>query len=194
MKKAVAISMVALVFVLVPLMLVAQGEKEQQMKMHGGQFGMDEKTHAAIAKLRIDYSMKRIDLQAEMKKLHLQMKQEWMSENPSQDKLNKLTQQMGDLRIEMQKSRIDFLFEAKKNLTDEQWKKFLRHHKPMGRDRGMKGRAGRMHGRHGRARGGCSCGKSCGGGHSCRGSCQHGGTVKASGGGHQHGHGESLHE
>ena len=191
MKKAVAISMVALILVLAPLTLGAQEAKEHgKMKMEGGQFGLDEKTHAIIADLMVEYRMKNIDLGAEMKKLRLQIRQEWMSEKPSQDKLNKLAQQMGDVRIKMQKGRIDFLFEAKKNLTDEQWKKFLRHHQRRG---GRKGRDGRMHMRHGRARSGCSCGHSCSSGKSgCRSSCRHGGSIKASGGGHLHGHGELM--
>jgi len=190
MKKTVAVSMVALILVIVPLMLVAQ-EKKGQEKMRGGQLELDEKTREVIANLKIEHRIKVIDLRAEIMKLRLQIKQEWMSEKPSQDKLNKLTQQIGDLRTEIQKSRIDFLFEAKKNLTDEQWKIFLRHHKHMGRDKMMKRRAGRMHMRHGKARGGCTCG-TCN--HGGRGSCAHGGTIKASGGGYLHGHGELLSE
>jgi hypothetical protein len=178
MKKIVAVSMVALILVIVPLMLVAQ-EKKGHEKMHGGQLGLDEKTREVIANLKIEHRIKVIDLRAEMMKLRLQIKQEWMSEKPSQDKLNKLTKQIGDLRTEIQKSRIDFLFEAKKNLTDEQWKKFLRHHKHMGREGMMKRRAGRMHKRHGRTRGECR---------------MHGSGIKASGGGHMHMHGDLLYD
>jgi len=78
---------------------------------------------AKIAQLRVKNQIDMVELNAQIKKLHLLMKQELMKPEPSKKEILALVDKVNALKAKVARKRIDHLFAMKGILTPEQWQK-----------------------------------------------------------------------
>jgi Spy/CpxP family protein refolding chaperone len=158
MKRRIIIALALMIVVAFPAMLAARGGTPEKGTCMKG-LELNEEQKAKMEQLRLEHRLENIDRTAELRKLRLQMRMEFMKDDPSRKEIDLILGKIASIREEMQRSRIDHLFAAKKILTPEQWKKFIRRHK-FGRGlHGGRGMGRRGHGMHGcqGMRGGHGC-------------------------------------
>ncbi|UCF05708.1 MAG: periplasmic heavy metal sensor [bacterium] len=172
MKRRIIIALVLVLVVAFPAMLVARGGASEEGKCMKG-LELNDEQQAKMEKLHLEHRLENIDRAATLRKLRLQMRMEFMKDDPSRKEIDLILSKIASIREEMQRSRIDHLFAAKEILTPEQWKKFIRHHWNKGRHR-LRGRDGKGIPNHGMR--GC---RGMYGGHVC----MHGGGEDEDGGG-----------
>jgi len=91
--------------------------------MKGLDLNDDQK--AKIAELRVNHQIDVVELRAKVEKLHLMLKQELMKADPSRKNIDSILDKISSSKATLAKKRIDHLFEVKKILTPEQWKKLV---------------------------------------------------------------------
>jgi len=166
MRKGLFLVVAVMIAAILPAYLFAQGEmmkgKEDGKSCHESMQKMDKETSLKIEKLRIDLKLRNVDLEKKRDGIHEQLLKEFTSENPNRKTIDKLAAEMRDVQASMMSNRHDFLFEARKLLTPDQFKMFMMHH---GRGMGQGCCKGGMGGHD------CMSGSGCGmmgkEGHSC---------------------------
>lgn len=104
---------------------------------------LNEEQQEKMEQLRMEYQMANIDRRADLRKLRLEMRMEFMKEDPDRTALERIADKMSTVRGELAKARIGHLLAVKKLLPPQQWKMYMRHHgKKHGGMRGFRG----MHG------------------------------------------------
>lgn len=110
-------------------------------------------------KMRTAQQKEMIGYGADMKKLELDMKDEWASEKPDKKKIDGIMDKIADIRLKMAKGRTDHWFQMYNKLDDNQKKEFKKTSgqfmkakrdkmgKPGFQGRGMKRGMGKMNGK-----------------------------------------------
>ena len=134
--KAIKLFLVAMVltaFVISPLMEnECYGDCRNSMKhKDSGMMGLDSKQAAELYKLKLKNKQDAIDLEAKIKKIHLKMKAEFLDNDPDIKNLEGLAEKLALAKGELHKNKIKFLFDAKKVLSEKEWKLFLNKHMDM---------------------------------------------------------------
>ncbi|RKZ08983.1 hypothetical protein DRQ05_00530 [bacterium] len=86
---------------------------------------LNEDQKAKIAELKVNHQMDVVEPRAKVKKLNLMLRQELMKAEPSRKNIDSILGKIGDVKALLAKKKIDHLFELKKVLTPEQWKKLV---------------------------------------------------------------------
>lgn len=134
---------------------------------------LDPEVKTAVQKLDLQYKLDSIDLKAEQMKLHDQMSEELMKDEPSAKALDKIYQDMSAVRAKMHKVTVAHLLAVKKVLPKDHWTAYLKKH----HDGGCCAMGGGCM-KGGMMKGCCTHGASC-----AKGCCTHGGdgcAMKAS--------------
>ena len=87
---------------------------------------------------------KRLEFRKQMMQLKNEIEGEWLKDEPSERVLKDLTEQIGELRTQIQVQRIEHRLALREVLTDEQWDKLLTSKK--GRGHGNRGHGPKGHG------------------------------------------------
>jgi hypothetical protein len=160
MKRFAVILAVLLLFVTITV--VSAQEKEVPKAEKCGSTAIDSETKVKLEKLKLQYKLDMVDLEAEKGKLHEAVMAEFMKDEPSRKSIEKMAKDVDGIKAKMHRVKMDYMFKVRGLLTADQFKAFLHH------------------------RDGCSCsccssGKcSCGGagckhgstGHKCKSSCK----------------------
>ncbi|UCF06613.1 MAG: periplasmic heavy metal sensor [bacterium] len=159
MKRSIVIA-VALVALLVPGMLLAQGKSASETTCKKAP-ELSEEQLAKLEELKVDHKLANIKLEAELKVLKIQMERELKKYDASARELESLVSKIAAVKEKILKSRIDHLLQVRKVLKPEQWKHMSKCCGGMGGCCSMgKGCGGSCCGGKG---GCCSMGKCCGG-------------------------------
>ena len=129
MKKGLAVAFVSLLVLMLPVLINADREG-----MHGEgsgascmMSGLDDEQRGKLEDLMMDHRLSTIDLRAEVKKLRLMMKKEFLKSEPSRKELEKLADEISAVQKKLQRNRIEHLLNVKKILNDDQFRHFLKH-------------------------------------------------------------------
>lgn len=126
---------------------------------------IDSETKVKVQKLKLQYELEMVDLNAEKGKIHEEMMTELLKEESSTKTIEKLGKSMNGVQYKMHKAKIDYILKVKKVLPADHWKAFLTKQHAAGAGHG-KGRS------HGSAAKGC-CPQAGTAGHKCSSSCTH---------------------
>jgi len=154
MKRFAVLLAVLLLFVTVTA--VSAQEKQAPGADPCKSAAIDSETKVKIQKLKLQYELDMVDLQAEKDKIHQEIMAELLGETPSTKTIEKLGKSMNGIQHKMFKIKMDYMLKAKKVVPADHWKVFL----------------SKQH--HGAGAGG---GKACcatTAGHKCSSSCTHG--------------------
>jgi Spy/CpxP family protein refolding chaperone len=113
---------------------------------HLSDLNLTEDQKRSMRSLQLDLERKRIDLQAKIQLLEVDLKSAAMSDKPDRGMIEKTLRSITDLQYQMKLSRIQHWFEVSKILTPEQqigWKKRLKGTLDRGEFRKIR-RAGHM--------------------------------------------------
>ena len=113
---------------------------------------LTEDQQAKIEDLRYENQKKKIDLQADMRKTQLEMKHEMQKDNVDREKVMKLVEESGELKIQLRKAQVQQMLDVKDVLTPEQREEAK---EMMGKWR----KSGGMRSMHGKRGGGCGQGE-----------------------------------
>ena len=128
---------------------------------------IDSETKVKVQKLKLQYELEMVDLNAEKGKIHEEMMTELLKEESSTKTIEKLGKSMNGVQYKMHKAKIGYILKVKKVLPADHWKAFLtKHHHGAGAGHGM-GYS------HGSAAKGC-CPQAGTAGHKYSSSCTHG--------------------
>jgi len=128
---------------------------------------IDSETKVKVQKLKLQYELDMVDLNAEKGKIHEEMMAELLKEEASTKTIEKLGKSMNGVQYKMHKAKIDYILKVKKVLPADHWKAFLtRQHYGAGAGHGK----GCSHGSTAKA----CCPKTGSAGHKCSSSCTHG--------------------
>jgi len=158
--------MVALSIMIFATAVFAQGQP--MWRMEG--LNLNDEQKAKMVELRVKNQIEMVELKAEVKKLHLMIKQELMKPEPSKKQVLALVDKINAVKEKIATKRVEHLFKVKSILTPDQWKMFASGfhlfgegmHKGMGRGRGCRGMMESMKGSkpcqgEGKMKGGTGC-------------------------------------
>ncbi len=115
------------------------------------ELGLNDAQVQKIQQIHTKYQEQRIDLRSQIAKKRLQLRTLWMDKNPDMNKIEKLVNEIGDLRTQMMLIGARERNEIRNVLTDEQFEKWQKIRWTMrrpARPDGMRGRGappGDMH-------------------------------------------------
>jgi len=113
--------MVALSIMIFATAVFAQGQP--MWRMEG--LNLNDEQKAKMAELRVKNQIEMVELRAEVKKLHLMIKQELMKPEPSKKQILALVDKINAVKEKIATKRVEHLFKVKSILTPEQWKVFV---------------------------------------------------------------------
>ena len=153
--KNTLILFILLAFLALPLVVLAQPEKEIkiitkrgpaieriEMNDHGENIGMPifdmlkltDDQEKDLMKLRFDMQKKQTDARAKVQTAQIELKELFTADNPDRAAIEKKTKEIADLKTKLQLNRLDHWFAVNKILKPEQQKIWKKH---IGKDRGM---------------------------------------------------------
>ena len=157
MKRGVAIACGFLLVLMLPALILGgrEGKRHERVCARSMVPGLDDEQREKLENLMMDHRLNTIDLRAEVQKLRLMMKKEFLKSEPSRKELDKLTDEISAIQKKLQKGRVEHILNVKKILTDDQFRSFLKHHRwegerrmgkrSMGIHRMMRGRHHQIH-------------------------------------------------
>ena len=165
MKKYAGL--IAVLMLVVALPVFAGQEKEVHKEHKCSEVKpLDAETKVKLKKLHLQYKLDTVDLEAKKSKIHKAVMAEFMKDDYSVKEIEKLAKDMDAVNAKMHKVKMDYMFQARKMMTPDQFKGFL--HKMHGQSgcscdccKGGKcacGGGSCSHSKHGKA--GCSAGKA----------------------------------
>ena len=86
---------------------------------------IDSETKVKVQKLKLQYELDMVDLNAEKVKIHEEMMAELLKEESSTKTIEKLGKSMNSVQHKMYKAKMDYVLKVKKVLPADHWKMFL---------------------------------------------------------------------
>lgn len=139
--------------------------------------GLSEEQTDKMARLKLKHHQELVDLKADVKKIHLKIKEEFMADEPDRRNLEKLVSKLSSAKESIHMKKLGFMMDSKEILGEEHWKVFLKHH--------LDGFGGMSHGECRGTNKGCMGGKGmrgCRGGRGMKGGCGSGHGMGMKGG------------
>lgn len=119
---------ITLALIAMTVVVMAQPEPEGELEGYRERFSdklnLTEQQEDQIAELRSDFQLKMIDLNADLQKLELGLKNKVHTDDPDRNVIHKTVDKISAKKCEIQKFRLDHRLEVRSLLTDEQHKTF----------------------------------------------------------------------
>ena len=119
MKQGVVIT-VALIMLMIPGALLAQGTCSQKM-VYKEAAGLDREQSAKIEKLHVEHSMEIRKLEAELEVLRLKMEKMLMKDRPSERRLERIASKISTLRKKIEKHRLEQMIKIRMIAGHAHW-------------------------------------------------------------------------
>jgi Spy/CpxP family protein refolding chaperone len=114
----------SLVLIVMTVVLIAQPEPGRGLEGYQEKFSdklnLTEQQEGQIAELRYEFQLKMIDLNADLQKLELGLKDRVHTDNPDRSAIHKTIDKISAKKGEIQKFRLDHRLEVRSLLTKEQ--------------------------------------------------------------------------
>ena len=107
---------------------------EMRLERMTDRLDLTEEQAAAIAEIEDSYRAKDVDLHKELMRLRNERRGEMLKDNPSENTVIALTEQMGGLKTQLQVNHMKMRLEIRNQLTSEQRDKMLLMRGPRGGD------------------------------------------------------------
>jgi hypothetical protein len=126
MKKFAALLTVVLIFVSFVTISAQETEvKKAPCKSTGKMAALDSETKVKLEKLKLQYKLDMVDLEAEKAKLHEAVMAEFMKDEPSKKAIEKIAKDVDGVKAKMHKIKMDYLWKTRQLLTPDQFKTFI---------------------------------------------------------------------
>lgn len=144
MKKNVIYLAIMMIFVFAQTGLAQEAEKHGDCKGHGKMAGLNltEEQQKKVDELKTAHLKETLQLKNQIKEKEAALNTLETAEKPDMGKINKTIEEIGAIKIEMQKKNAAHRQEVRKLLTEEQRLKFDMHHGRMGGQMHEKGNMG----------------------------------------------------
>jgi hypothetical protein len=123
MKKFAALLLVVLLAV--SFVSISAQEKEAPKAGHCKSTALDSETKVQVEKLKLQYKLTMVDLNAEKETIQKGMMEELLKEETSPKAIEKLGKSMNALQYKMHQAKIDYVLSVKAVLPAEHWEGFL---------------------------------------------------------------------
>lgn len=137
MKRKVFLGIVASLLVFSMVYVFAQGPMMNKGDFHKGKgmqmrefiedLDLTPEQESKLVDIKFAHQQEILPLQRDLEKKRLEFKAELEKENPNQQVLDKISDEMSALMGKIKKSKLHFLLSMKSVLTNEQWKKAKEH-------------------------------------------------------------------
>jgi Spy/CpxP family protein refolding chaperone len=111
-----------------PVTSLARGRMKLKMESLK-EVGLNQEQINKIEKLKYDSDKKILDLQHELEKTHLELKQQMKSDSPNKSKVFGLIGKIGKIKTNQKKNRVGVMLDIRHLVTPEQWGKMRKIHK-----------------------------------------------------------------
>jgi hypothetical protein len=125
MKMRMYVVTVLTLALMIPLSASAQGVGKR-VERSPAALDLSEEQRESMETLRMEHRMEMIDLQAEQRKLRLEMMMELKESDPDRGKLEAILDKIAAVEEKIGRRRLAHLLDVRKVLNDDQWKIFLR--------------------------------------------------------------------
>jgi hypothetical protein len=123
MKRFAAL--LAVLFLALSFTVISAQEKAVPENHCKSMAPLDQETRVKLEKLKLQYKLTMVDLDAEKETIHKSMMEELLKEETSTKAVEKLGKSMNDIQYKMHQAKVDYLLKVKAVLPAEHWKGFL---------------------------------------------------------------------
>lgn len=141
MFKPKLLKVVPLVFLMVSVICSFSYGQKQEYPLKAEKLKLTPEQKEEIRNLQLNFEKEKIRLKADLKVARLELKELLREDKPVKNEVYRKIEQMGDLRVKLQKNRVDKRLAIKEILTPEQLEKLQTlKHKRLWREKRLEGR------------------------------------------------------